>query len=58
MNYEELADRIFDPTSPDLTEAAIIIRYCGKLERILDASLCGKVRRVFSRPWNWLAMRV
>lgn len=58
MNYEELADRIFDPSSPDLTEAAMVIRYCGKMVRLHEQSLCARCKRAFSRPLNWLAMRL
>lgn len=57
-DFENLADRIFDPTSPDLAEAAEMIRYCGKLYRLYNNSLCVRCARAFSRPWNWLAMRV
>lgn len=57
-DFENLADRIFDPTSPDLAEAAEMIRYCGKLYRLYNDSLCVRCARAFSRPWNWLMIRV
>lgn len=57
MNYEELADRIWDATSPDLTEAAMVIRQYGRLSKLYNESFCVRCKRAFSRPFNWLAMR-
>lgn len=58
LDFEALADRIFDPTAPYSSEAAEVIRYAGKLQRLHDRSLCTRVRRIFAAIMNSISLRV
>jgi hypothetical protein len=58
LDFEALADRIFDPTAPYASEAAEVIRYAGKLQRLHDRSLCTRVRRGAAKFFNWFSLRV
>lgn len=54
--FEKLADRIFDPSSSDLTEAAEVIRYAGKLQRLYEATWAYRSRRLLTRVlFGWRA---
>lgn len=55
--FETLADRVWDPTSPLACEAAEMIRYAGKLQRLHEQSLCTKVRRAVGALVNWFRLR-